>query len=68
MTTLSKKDKARFIETLERIDDERVRYFLMMFCDALADYAVGRKSRSHRHGRANAGPSHIRELAARLNA
>jgi hypothetical protein len=68
MTALSRKDKSRFVESLERIEDERARYFLMMFCDALADYATGRKSRAHRHGTANTSPAHIKAIGERLNA
>lgn len=66
MAALSKKDKSRFLGALEKIEDERARYFLMMFCDAMADYAIGRRTRAHRHSNANTSPAHIEELAARL--
>lgn len=68
MGALSRHDKARFVTVLERIDDERARYFLMMLCDAMADYAH-RHTRSHRHGaiEANTSPEHLAQIAARLN-
>jgi hypothetical protein len=65
MAALSKKDKSRFVNSLERIDDEGARYFLMMFCDALADFATTRRSRTHRIG-ANTSPEHIKQITARL--
>lgn len=68
MAALSRRDKSRFLESLERIEDERARYFLMMFCDAMADYAADRKSRAHRHGKANTSAAHIKAISDRLNA
>jgi hypothetical protein len=67
MTLLSKKDKTRFVEVLERIEDERARYFLMMFCDAMADYAATRRTRAHRIGNPNTNPAHAEEITRRMS-
>ena len=64
---LTRSEKSRFLEAVERIEDERARYFLIMFCDAMGDYATGRKSRAHRHGNANTSAAHINQIEARLN-
>jgi hypothetical protein len=60
---LSKKETRTFIATLERMPDERVRYFYLMLGDAIASHepmAMPVLS--------NTGPAQLAELEARLRA
>lgn len=60
---LSKKETKDFLATLDRMPDERVRYFYLMLGDAIAnghDMTLPIQ--------ANTGPAQLAELEARLRA
>jgi hypothetical protein len=49
---------------LQRMGDDRVRYFYMMLGDAIADASMKHRTEPRR---ANTGPVHLADLKARLN-
>ncbi len=63
--SLSKKEAQTLRETVERIGDERVRYFYMMLGDALAE-ALGAKPVPP-VGAANTGPALVADIQKRIN-
>lgn len=63
--SLSRKEAQAFRETVERIGDERVRYFYMMLGDALAEALNAR--RLPPAGDANTGPMLISDIQKRLD-
>ena len=60
---LSKKETREFIATLERMPDERVRYFYLMLGDAIAN-----GDQITLPIQSNTGPAQLAELEARLRA
>jgi hypothetical protein len=66
MPSLSKKEAREFLETVERISDDRVIYFYMMLGNALADA----RSRPHPplETPAGTGTQHSWEIAKPVNA
>lgn len=63
--TLSKKEAQSLRETVERIGDERVRYFYMMLGDALAEALSARQLPPV--GAANTGPALVADIQKRIN-
>lgn len=63
--TLSKKEAQSLRETVERIGDERVRYFYMMLGDALAEALAARPVPPV--GAANTGPALVADIQKRIN-
>jgi hypothetical protein len=61
MPALSRKDKSEFIEMVERIPDDQLRYFYLMLGSAIAEHAAPQDIK------VNTSPAHIAELQARLN-
>lgn len=60
--SLTKKEAREFLATLERMPDERVRYFYMMLGEAIADSGQIAMPTIQ----ANTGPAQLAELEARL--
>lgn len=68
MPSLSRKEAREFLETVERISDERVTYFYMMLGSALAEaLSEASPALGTSKTRANTGPEHIQEIAKRMN-
>ncbi len=62
MPALSSKEKSQFIEMIQRMPDEKVRYFYLMLGSALTE-SGDRMPAPH----ANTSPTHIASLQARFN-
>lgn len=66
--SLSKREAREFLDTVERISDDRVAYFYMMLGSALADAtSESRPAAGTQETRANTGPQHLKEIVKRMN-
>jgi len=62
MPALSRRNKNEFVDILERMPDEKIRYFYMMLGSAIADRAEIKPS-----AQVNTSPAHLVDLERRLN-
>ncbi len=68
MPALSKWEGQEFLRVLSNIQDEKVRYFLVMLGQAIGESTAQLRRPVHESDQANTSPAHVAEIARRMNA